>query len=206
LLAVMEAARRHGALFILDEVKTGLRAPGGSMQALYGVAPDMTTLSKALGNGWPVGAVIGPRAVMAHASGMHLSATYHGDTAAMAAAIATLRVSERDGAQEAVWALGQRLIEGLEEAARRNRFPAEAYGEPIPPMPFLRFTHPDPERNERLKELVHARVMAEGILLHPRHMWFVSAAHSAADIDRVVEAVDAAMHAVTVRWPELLVP
>jgi glutamate-1-semialdehyde 2,1-aminomutase len=73
-------------------------------------------------------------------------------------------------------------------------------------MPFLRFTLPDPARNERLKELVYARVMAEGILLHPRHTWFVGAAHSAADIDRAIEAMDAAMHAVTVRWPELLVP
>src|SRR4051794_19522486 len=57
LTALMDATRRHGALFIMDEVKTGLRAPGGSMQAFYGVTPDMTTLSKALGNGWPVGAV-----------------------------------------------------------------------------------------------------------------------------------------------------
>jgi glutamate-1-semialdehyde 2,1-aminomutase len=189
----------------MDEVKTGFRAPGGSMQVSYGVAPDMTTLSKALGNGWPIGAVIGPRAVLAHAAGMHLSATYHGDTAAMAAALATLEIIERDGVQETVWALGQRLIEGLNGAARRHRFPAEAYGEPIPPMPFLRFTHPDPARNEQLKELVYARVMAEGVLLHPRHMWFVSTAHRAADIDRAVETVDAAMHAVTVRWPELLV-
>ncbi|MBV8092404.1 MAG: aminotransferase class III-fold pyridoxal phosphate-dependent enzyme [Acetobacteraceae bacterium] len=204
MVAVIEAAHRHGALFIMDEVKTGLRAPRGSMQAFYGVEPDMTTLSKALGNGWPVAAVIGPRAVMAHAAGMHLSATYHGDTSAMAAALATLEIVERNGVQETVWALGQQLIQGLNEAARRNQIPAEAYGEPIPPMPFLRFTHPDPARNEQLKSLVYAKVIAEGILLHPRHMWFISAAHDAAEIGRAVEVVDAAMCTVAARNPDLL--
>jgi glutamate-1-semialdehyde 2,1-aminomutase len=203
--AIMAAARRHGAVFIMDEVKTGFRAPGGSMQAFYGgVEPDLTTLSKALGNGWPVGAVVGRRAVMRHAAGMHLSATYHGDTAAMAAALATMDIVEREGVQERVWALGERLIAGLNEAARRNRVPAEAYGEPIPPMPFLRFAHPDPAANERLKELVYAQVLAEGVLLHPRHMWFVSAAHTAADIERAVDTVDAAMRAVIARSPALL--
>src|SRR4051812_42899162 len=64
LIALIEAAHRHGAVFIMDEIKTGLRAPKGSMQAFLDVRPDLTTLSKALGNGWPIGAVIGPRALM----------------------------------------------------------------------------------------------------------------------------------------------
>ena len=59
-----EHAREHGAVFILDEIKTGLRIRPGSFQQWAGVVPDLTTLSKALGNGWPVAAVVGRREVM----------------------------------------------------------------------------------------------------------------------------------------------
>ncbi len=194
-LALMEAARRHGALFIMDEVKTGIRAPGWSMQAWYDVKPDLTTLSKALGNGWPVAVTIGREEVMREAAGLHLSATYHGDPVAMAAAMATLAIVERDGVQERLRLLGERLIAGLNEAAARNAMPARAYGEPIPCMPFMRFEHPDPAINAALGDFVYRRVIAEGVLLHPRHLWFVSAAHTGADIDRAVDAVDRAMAA-----------
>jgi glutamate-1-semialdehyde 2,1-aminomutase len=201
-VALMAAARRDGALFIMDEVKTGVRAPGGSMQAYYGVKPDLTTLSKALGNGWPVAAVIGTRAAMSHGADVLLSATYHGESASMAAAIATLDIVEREGARETIDALGRRLIDGLNEAARRNDIPAVAYGEPIPAMPFLRFTDADPAENARLLTAVYERVLADGILLHPRHLWYISTAHTEAEIDRAVETVDRAMRYVAGTAPQ----
>lgn len=180
-------ARAHGAVFVMDEVKTALRIAPGSMQRRYGVVPDLTTVSKALGNGWPIAAVIGARSVMASAAGMHLSATYHGDTAAMAAAIAVLDIVERDEVAEHVWRLGARLIDGLNAAAARHGVAAEAYGEPLPPMPFLRF-----DRGEA-RDAFFAACVARGVLLHPRHMWFISRAHTDADIERTLEVADEAM-------------
>ena len=182
--------RAAGAVFILDEVKTALRTRPGTAQQLLGIRPDLTTVSKALGNGWPIAAVVGTRAVMASAAGMHLSATYHGDTGAMAAALATLAIVDRDHVADRVWRLGERLIAGLSDAATRHGVPAEAYGEPTPAMPFLRFSHPDPAINDAIRETFYAEVLARGILLHPRHLWFISAAHRPADIDRAIEACD----------------
>lgn len=200
---LMESAADHGAVFIMDEVKTGLRAPGGLMQAYYNVKPQLTTLSKALGNGWPVAAVVGTRSVMSYAADLPLSATYHGETAAMGAALATLAVIERNNAAQYVDAAGQRFIDGLNAAARRNNVPTVAYGEPIPAMPFLEFAHPDPEKNERLKAMVYEEAIAAGILLHPRHLWYISTAHTQAEIDRAVETIDRAMHATISACPEL---
>jgi glutamate-1-semialdehyde 2,1-aminomutase len=188
-------ARAHGAVFVMDEVKTALRIAPGSMQRRYGVVPDLTTVSKALGNGWPIAAVVGARAVMEHAAGMHLSATYHGDTAAMAAAIATLTIVERDRVQDHVWRLGAALIAGLNAAASRHAISAEAHGEPLPPMPFLRFNYADPAVNTRVRDAFFAACVAGGVLLHPRHMWFISRAHTEADIDRTLAVVDQAMAA-----------
>jgi len=189
---LLAATHAHGAVFILDEVKTGLRIKPGSFQEHVGVRPDLTTLSKALGNGWPIAAVLGKREVMQAGAGLHLSATYHGETAGMAAAMATLDFVDAHPVAEHVWALGERLISGLNASAERYGIPALAFGEPLPPMPFLSFIARDSELNERLKTRFYREVLARGVLLHPRHLWFVSYAHSAGDIERTLEVADRA--------------
>ena len=192
-LAIQDAAHRAGAVFVLDEVKTAFRTAPGSVQARLGLKPDLTTVSKGLSNGWPIAAVLGRREVMNSAAGMHLSATYNGDTAAMAAALTTLRIVEERGVVNHVWALGQRLIDGLNAIARDLEVPAVSYGEPFPPMPFLRFNHPDPKTNDALRTAFYDAILARGVLLHPRHMWFISFAHKAADIDTTLEHARSAM-------------
>jgi glutamate-1-semialdehyde aminotransferase len=191
--AMQDLTHRHGALFILDEVKTAFRTAPGSVQARFDLRPNLTTVSKGLSNGWPVAAVVGRRDVMHSAAGMHLSGTYHGDTAAMAAALATLRIVRERGVADYVWALGQRLIDGLNAIARELDVPALSYGEPFPPMPFLRFDHPDPATNDALRTRFYEAMLERGVLLHPRHMWFISYAHQAADIDITLEHARTAM-------------
>jgi glutamate-1-semialdehyde aminotransferase len=71
--------------------------------------------------------------------------------------------------------------------------PARAYGEPLPPMPSFRFTHELPEVNARLTQTFFRAVLARGVLLHPRHMWFVSLAHTARDIDHTLEVAEGAL-------------
>lgn len=191
--AIQDTTHSRGAMFILDEVKTAFRTAPGSVQARMGLQPDLTTVSKGLSNGWPVAAVLGRRDVMASAAGMHLSGTFHGDTAAMAAALTTLRIVEERGVADHVWALGQRLIDGLNTMAREMEVPAVSYGEPFPPMPFLRFEHPHPETNDALRTTFYEEMLARGVLLHPRHMWFISHAHQASDIDTTLEHARSAM-------------
>ena len=190
----------HGAVFILDEIKTGLRTKPGFFQEYVGIRPDMTTLSKALGNGWPVAAVVGSRAVMRAAAGLHLSATYHGETASMAAALATLDFVDAHPVAEHVWSLGARLIEGLNTAAARHQVPAVAFGEPLPPMPFLKFVAADPAQNERLKERFYSVMLANGVLLHPRHLWFVSYAHTAEDVEKTLAIADRAFEIASAEY------
>jgi glutamate-1-semialdehyde 2,1-aminomutase len=191
--AIQVLTHRHGALFILDEVKTAFRTAPGSVQARFGLEPDLTTVSKGLSNGWPIAAVVGRRDVMNSAAGMHLSGTFHGDTAAMAAALTTLRIVQERKVADHVWALGQRLIDGLNAIARELDVPALSYGEPFPPMPFLRFGHPDPETNEAMRTAFYEAMLQRGVLLHPRHMWFISYAHQIADIDITLEHARSAM-------------
>jgi glutamate-1-semialdehyde aminotransferase len=194
LLAITHA---HGAVFILDEVKTALRIDPGTFQEYVGIRPDLTTLSKALGNGYPIAAVVGKREVMRAAAGLHLSATYHGETVGIAAAMATLDFVDAHPVAKHVWALGERLIAGLNEAAARHGIPATAFGEPLPPMPFLKFTADDRTLADRLRARFYREVLARGVLLHPRHLWFVSYAHSALDIEHTLEIADIAFQSAS---------
>jgi glutamate-1-semialdehyde 2,1-aminomutase len=190
---LQDLTHRHGALFVLDEVKTAFRTAPGSVQARFGLKPDLTTVSKGLSNGWPIAAVVGRREVMNSAAGMHLSGTFHGDTAAMAAALTTLRIVRERNVADHVWALGERLIDGLNAIAREFDVPVLSYGEPFPPMPFLRFDHPNPDINDAMRTVFYEAMLERGVLLHPRHMWFISYAHQQEDIDTTLEHARSAM-------------
>lgn len=192
---LLATTHRHGAVFVLDEVKTALRIKPGSFQEHIGIIPDLTTLSKALGNGWPIAAVVGKREVMQSGAGLHLSATYHGDTSAMAAATATLEFVDTHPVAEHVWNMGQRLIDGLNASAARHGVSALAFGEPLPPMPFLKFTNDDEKLNDAARTTFYREAFRNGLLFHPRHLWFVSYAHSERDIARTLEVADAAFSA-----------
>jgi glutamate-1-semialdehyde 2,1-aminomutase len=191
----LRMTRACGALFIMDEVKTGLRIAPGSICHRIDLAPDLVTVSKALGNGWPLALTAGSREVMRSGAGMHYSATYHGDPVAMAACLTTLRLVEAEQTRDHVERLGDRLIEGLRALATEHGVPAEAYGEPLGPMPFFRFRYEDPEQNALMTRLFYREVLARGILLHPRHLWFTSGAHTAQHIELTLAACRAALRA-----------
>ena len=90
--AVREITRRHGIVLIFDEVKTGLCIAAGGATEKYGVMPDMVTLAKALGGGFPVGAIGGSEEVMAcvEDGSVYQVGTYNGNPLCMAAARANL--------------------------------------------------------------------------------------------------------------------
>jgi glutamate-1-semialdehyde 2,1-aminomutase len=190
---LIRVTHAHGALFIMDEVKTGLRIAPNSISERAGIAPDLITVSKALGNGWPIAATLGRRDVLRSAEGMHYSATFHGDTAAIAAARKTMEIVRREGVQEHLERLGQSLIDGLNAMLHDLDVPGSAFGEPLPAMPFLRFTHPDSGFNAALTRDFFQEVLAGGILLHPRHMWFLSQAHTAEDVAHTLDVARTAL-------------
>ena len=110
----------HGVLLVLDEVQTGVGRTGAWFAHQHpglggGVRPDVVTLAKGLGGGFPVGAVIahGQRAATLLGAGQH-GTTFGGNPVAAAAALATLGVIERDGVLAHVLALGARLVEALQ--------------------------------------------------------------------------------------------
>jgi glutamate-1-semialdehyde 2,1-aminomutase len=99
LQGVREITEEHGVLLIFDEVITGFRLSLGGAQKLYGIKPDLTTLGKIIGGGFPIGIVGGRRDLMeqvAPSGGVYQAGTFNGSPVSLAAGMATLDVLERD--------------------------------------------------------------------------------------------------------------
>ena len=124
LAGLRDLAHAHGCLLIFDEMITGLRWSEAGAQGLYGVAPDLSTFGKALGNGFAVSALAGRRDLMER-GGLHdsrervflLSTTHGAETHALAAAMAVMDTYREEGIAERLHTLGDRLAAGVREVA-----------------------------------------------------------------------------------------
>ena len=188
----------NGALLIFDEMITGFRWHNGGAQKLYGVTPDLSCFGKALANGFSVSALAGRREIMRLGGLDHydrprvflLSTTHGGETHALAAAIATMQVYEREPVIEHLYHHGSSLKKQVEEVIRRHGLAdlVKVVGRPC----CLSYVTLDSRRNPSqvfrtifLQETIKRGVIAPSLV--------VSYSHAQADVDRTVEAVDGAL-------------
>jgi len=207
-----ELTRQHGALLIFDEVITGFRFARGGAQEYFGVIPDLTTLAKGLGGGFPVAAVGGSEAVMSIiADGRYShSGTYNANVVACAAVSATMDVLAEPGLFQRQRALGHRLMDGLRGLAEDAALPVIVEG--LGTVFQLWFTE-KPIRNWRDAER-YARedmfttwwqeMLLRGVLFHPSQFenLFLSLVHDDADVDQTLTAAAEAFAAVR-QMPQL---
>jgi glutamate-1-semialdehyde 2,1-aminomutase len=188
LRALCDAA---GAALILDDVRCGFRLhPGGSWEPL-GVEPDLSAWSKAIANGYPIAAVLGSDWLRGGAAEVFTTGSFWFSAVPMAAALATLQALRAEDAVPVMRARGQALRDGLAEQAARWDVPVRQTG-PVQ-MPFLTFGG---DRDFRLANVFTGEAARRGAFLHPRHNWFVSAAMTGGDLERVLTATGHAFAAV----------
>ncbi len=193
-------------VLIFDEVITGFRVARGGAQELYGVSPDMTTLGKIVGGGFPVGAYGGRREIMQSVSPLGpavQAGTLAGNPVAMAAGIATLEALGEPGVYEELERKSALLASGLVAAAKQAQ--VDAVCNRVGSMMTTFFTS-GPVRNadeaagadkEAYSRFFHA-MLQRGVYLAPSYCEaaFLSTAHSDADVERIVQAAGEAFSVV----------
>ena len=195
----------HGALLIFDEVMTGFRVARSGYQELCGVAPDLVTLGKVIGGGLPIGAYGGRADLISRVSpagDVYQAGTLSGNPLAVAAGLATLRATDEPGFYAKLEERGTQLQHGLERAARDTRVPMwiGRQGSMLCPYlssePVTSFDHVMKTDRERWKKFFHA-MLERGVLLPPSpfEAWFLSSAHDAAAIERIIAAAREALNA-----------
>ncbi|MBF6605198.1 MAG: glutamate-1-semialdehyde 2,1-aminomutase [Chloroflexi bacterium] len=201
-----EITRAHDIVLIFDEVITGFRVARGGAQAYYGVTPDLTTMAKALGGGFPAAAFGGRRDLMelvADGAVLH-AGTYNANTVAVSATIASLELLAAPGVHDDLHRRGDRLMDGMRGIFERAGVPVSVQG--VGPMfqfwfsetPIVDYRDAAEHLNSPKYAALARALIDRGVLVHPSNieLWFVSTVHSDADIEETLDIFEGAVAAV----------
>jgi len=182
---------RTGAALILDDVRCGLRLNNGGSWEYLGVQPDLSAWSKAIANGYALGAVLGTDALQEAARAIYVTGSFWFASVPMAASLATLQVVEEEDIVARMLKMGSALRDGM--AAQAKAHGLEVCFSGPPQMPFMTF---GADQNFAMAGVFSDAAMRGGVWLHPRHNWFVSGAMTEADVEQALQTTDAAFAAV----------
>jgi len=189
--AVRDQCRQHGVVLIFDEIRTGFRVAMGGAQERYGVVPDLTTVGKAMANGYAISAVVGGRDLMqVMEKKAFISSTFFPNSLEIVAALKTIDILERERVPEKLWERGTRFLEGLSRLVDASGQAVTVSG--IPPMPFLTFDRSDPRYKER-RTRFYTECIRRGLFIQPYHHWYINYRHTEEDLDRALAVVESAL-------------
>ena len=185
LRAARELCDKHGVLLFIDEVKTGFRVGRGGVQELVGVHGDITTLAKAVANGYPISVLAGREEIMRKLGrGVAHGGTYTAHSVSLAAAEKCLEILDETDALERVANYGTRMMAGMSKILTARGIPHSFVGHPSmtglyfdaePPRNYRTWKGSDYAFYDAMAQVLHD----EGVLCEPdsREPWFISAAH-----------------------------
>jgi len=197
LKGVRQLTREHDVLLIFDEVITGFRLSLGGAQERFGIKPDLTTLGKIIGGGFPVGIFGGRRDLLeqvAPSGGIYQAGTFNGSPVPLASGMATLDIMEKEKVLEKLNATGKQMRKGLQEIVDDLRLGYSVVG--IASM-FKIFFGEEPHNYAQALKCdktgylaFFRRMLDAGIFLTPSQYEtdFISAAHSSEVIQTTLEA------------------
>jgi glutamate-1-semialdehyde 2,1-aminomutase len=203
--ALRKVTEETGVVLIFDEVVTGFRFAYGGAQEYYGVVPDMCSLGKVVGGGYPLAAIAGNDAIMSHFDASRVAedefmqqiGTLSGNPIAAAAGRATLRVLREPGAYDRLHATGCKLKDGITELLKKTGTKAQVVGEP--PLFDVFFTQEEVRDYRTLIRVdtaaqakFNAAVCARGII-KGGNKYYVSLAHTDEDVEFTLNAVEEAL-------------
>jgi glutamate-1-semialdehyde 2,1-aminomutase len=192
---IRKLTAEYGAVFILDEVKTGFRIANGGAQEVMGIRPDMATYAKSLANGYPLAAIGGRREIMSIIGhGVSQGGTFTNNKPGVAATYATLNLLKTKPILQTIQQRGGRLMSGLKEIFEENEFPAVISGYPAM-FSFALGVHDvtcqrDWDKSDKALYLQMVEMAIErGVMpdLDPREPWFLCYEHTDKDVDDTLQ-------------------
>jgi glutamate-1-semialdehyde 2,1-aminomutase len=200
-----ELCEKNDIVLIFDEVKTGFRVAKGGAQQLFGVKPHLSTFAKALGNGYPISAVVGLEDIMRNYANNKVilyQSTYARNPVSLAAADATLDQIKNRYVHSNIKKVGGALMKGIREILNDMRM-YDVVVQGYPSMFQLLFTKQDRVYNYRdfvkcntgLFIYLQERLLEKGVLLdeYNSEAWYTSASHSDSDLAQTLEVFQASL-------------
>jgi len=214
MVGLRKLTKELGILLIFDEVKTGFRVGLGGAQGIYGIKPDLTTLGKVVGGGFPIGIVGGKKEIMAISAPtagsdvfdsshskqseaqdvLFHSGTYNGHPTILAAGLATIEVLEEEIQQ--VFTMTEKLKVGINELFAAKGVNSKTIG--LGSIFNVVLTEKEHVRNYRdlqasnfkLRKDIDYHLLAQGIYTKPLNRYSMSTVHGVKEVDRTLEVYE----------------
>ena len=183
--------KKHGIVFIIDDVRCGFRLDMGGSNEYFGFKPDLICFCKAIANGYPISALVGTEALKTPAAKVFHVGSYWFQSAPMAAGLACLKELQRLDGPKLMMEKGQKLLDGMVEIAKNHGYNLKATG--VPSMPYLRITD---DESLTLHQKFCGACTKRGAYCTSHHNWFLSTAHTDQDIQRTWDIADDALNAL----------
>jgi glutamate-1-semialdehyde 2,1-aminomutase len=186
--AMNELCEKHGILLILDDVRCGFRLHSNGSHCSFGFNPDLMCYSKALGNGYPISACAGKRALKVAASKCFLTGSFWNAAVPIAAALKTLEIAGRENLPKQLEINGEQLVSGMLALGESHGVPLQSSGPGA--MPYVRVAE---DTSFHKQQALCVAAVEQGLYLHPHHNWFLSAAHTTGIIEECLKRFEAAL-------------
>lgn len=183
LQGVRALADQTGAVFVFDEVSSGFRTHTGGAHLKFGVNPDMAVFSKSLGNGYPIGAIIGKGAIMDAAQNSFISSTMWTERIGPTAALAMIKKHRANNVGDHLVKIGDKVQQGWRELSDKHGLAMKIKG--LPPLGHFTFEH---EKNPAMKALFIQLMMEQGFLAS--NIFYAMYAHTTEHVEQYLKAVD----------------
>lgn len=181
---IRKIADKIRAVLIFDEITSGFRITTGGAFKKFGVIPDIVVYGKALGNGFPISAIVGKKQVMDAAQETFISSTFWTERTGPAAAIATIKKFQKYNVATHLVEMGKRITKGWEKAAKKNGLKIETHG--IAPLTSFSLQYGDD--SQALHTLFNQEMLGRGYLV--TKAVYVSFAHTEEIVDKYLQRVD----------------
>jgi glutamate-1-semialdehyde 2,1-aminomutase len=201
LAGLREICTDNGIVLIFDEVITGFRLSRGGGAERFGVTPDLATYGKAIAGGFPVAAIVGSGELLEKigTGQINHSGTFNGYAIGCAATIASMKILAQPNAYQKLEAIGSKLISGMKDLAQKHSAPLHIQG--VPMAFHLSFGSDDSihnfadlqKQNDPLYKRFVTAVREQNIWITDRGIWYVSMAHSEADVAETLVRFDKAL-------------
>lgn len=186
---VRDIADRTGAVFVIDEISAGFRINTGGSHLVHGIKPDIAVFSKAMGNGFPIAAIIGKDEIMDAAQRTFISSTMWTERVGPAAALATIKKHAAKNVSKHLIEIGASVQRGWRDLSSKHGVHIHVGG--IPPISHFSF---DYENALACKALFVQLMLEKGFLAST--LFYSMYAHTPEHVDRYLSAVDEAFFVI----------
>ena len=185
---IRELATDNNALLIYDEIRTGFRVDMGGAQKMFGVIPDLAAFGKAMGNGYPISALVGKTEFMdVLIEKVFLSSTFFPNSLSQVASLKTIELLERENVLDNIRQKGNQFAKQVKESIEDSGVPCIYSGEPW--MPYITFKPDKDFLYKKLREEFYRQLIRRKVFLQPFHHGYIAYRHTSEDLEYAAEMI-----------------